>query len=155
MRTLLLVFLVALASLAVAAPQRLDTYQKLMAALEAGKEVRVVIHYAKTKLKVDGKDQPAPDAIGGMKVGEWEQFAKGVVRNPQAYVAFSETVLIAHPGYGTVLNYVRLRVMEDGTVQITARYYDPKTYEIKMDETFTGEISNGKDGKGVSFFAPR
>jgi hypothetical protein len=75
-----------------------------------------------------------------------------VIRNPKAYVAFSETVLIAHPRHGHVYNYVRFRVYEDSVVEITARYLLPTDFKIVMDETFTGRISNGRDKEGVSFF---
>jgi hypothetical protein len=87
-----------------------------------------------------------------MAIGAWEQFAKGVVRNDKAYIAFSHTNLIAHPRYGHVHNYVRFRVYEDNSIEITARYLDAVTYKVVMDETFKGNVSKGKDTEGVSFY---
>ncbi|MBS1718931.1 MAG: hypothetical protein JST35_00625 [Armatimonadetes bacterium] len=141
-----------LTSLAYAGPKRITTFADMMKSLESDSNVRVVFHYAKLKLTSEGKEVPAPDAIGGMTLDNWEYFAPGVVRNKLGYLATSQTVLIAHPGYGTVLNYVRVRINSDGTVQVTARYYDPTTYKVVMDETFNGAISNGKDANGVSLF---
>ncbi|HRF60727.1 MAG TPA: VirK family protein [Fimbriimonadaceae bacterium] len=132
--------------------RRLTTFPAMMDALKQGKVVHLVVEYAKCKLKVDGEEVKAPDAIGGMKLETWEYFAKGVIRNDRAYVASSETVLIAHPRHGHVFNYVRVRLYEDGKVEITARYLKTGTYEVVMDETFTGEISGGKDDKAVSLF---
>lgn len=123
-----------------------------MTALKSGRQVRTVVEYAKTKLVIEGKEEPAPNAIGGSKIEHWEWFDRGVIRNPKAYVAFSETVLIAHPRHGHVYNYVRFRVYEDSVVEITARYLLPTDFKIVMDETFTGRISNGRDKEGVSFF---
>ena len=138
------------------AQQRLKNYDELIRALTSGKAVRALAHYRKMTLIVDGKEEKeSVDAIGGVNIDAWEQFAKGVVRNDKAYVAFSHTNLIAHPRYGHVHNYVRFRVYEDGAVEITARYLDATSYKVVMDETFRGKISDGKDKEGVSFFAQR
>jgi hypothetical protein len=139
--------------LAAAQPARLDSFEALMKAANSGQQIRTVIDYSKTTLIIEGKEQKAPAAIGGMLFRSWEYFAPGVVRNKLAYLVSSETHLIGHPSYGYVNNYVRLRFYSDNKVEITARYLDPKTYEVKMDETFMGAISNGKDQKGVSLFA--
>jgi len=133
-------------------PRRLPTYTELMDALTEGRTVKVIIRYAKCNLLADGREEPAPDAVGGMEFAAWEQFARGVVRNDKAYLSTSQTVLIAHPRYGHVLNYVRLRLYEDGAAQITARYLKPDTYEVVMDETFTGRLSDGEDDNGVNCF---
>lgn len=148
----LLAVLIALPAISAAAPRRLNNFDQLMTALKSGRQVRTVVEYAKTKLVIEGKEEPAPNAIGGSKIEHWEWFDRGVIRNPKAYVAFSETVLIAHPRHGHVYNYVRFRVYEDSVVEITARYLLPTDFKIVMDETFTGRISNGRDKEGVSFF---
>lgn len=149
------VLLLALLSVATADTQRLTSFKALMDALKQGKVIHVVVEYAKCKLKVGDEDATAPDAIGGMKLETWEYFAKGVVRNDRAYVASSETVLIAHPRHGHVFNYVRVRLYEDGKVEITARYLKTGSYEVVMDETFTGELSDGKDDKAVSLYVAK
>jgi hypothetical protein len=87
-----------------------------------------------------------------MSIGTYEYFGRGVVRNPKAYIATSETHLIGHPRYGYVLNYVRMRIYEDNAVEIVARYLDPTSYRVVMDETFTGAISSGTDGHGIHLF---
>jgi hypothetical protein len=136
------------------AADRLKNYPDLYKALTNGREVRVVLNYLKMDLIIDGKKEPkSVDAVGGMQIGSWERFAKGVVRNDQEYIATSATNLIAHPRYGHVYNYVRLRIYLDGTVEVTARYLTPTDYKVVMDETFKGSISNGKDENAVSFFA--
>lgn len=75
------------------------------------------------------------------------------VRNPKAFVSSSETVLINHPRYWHVYNYVRLKIFENDSVQITACYLKPLTFEIVMDEMFYGVMSNGNDERGVMLFA--
>lgn len=151
-RSIVIVTLLVAASVA-RAQQRITNYADLFKSLKVGKSVRVVAEYKKMKLFSDGKEEESVDATGGVSIDAWEQFAKGVVRNEKAYIAFSHTNLIAHPRYGHVHNYVRFRVFEDNSVEITARYLDVTTYKIVMDETFKGKISGGKDVEGVSFFA--
>ncbi|MCU0317049.1 MAG: hypothetical protein MUC92_10700 [Fimbriimonadaceae bacterium] len=132
---------------------RLANYSEFYQSLMKGQSVRVVVEYAKTQLTFDGEEVPAPDATGGMVLESWEWFAKGVVRNDRAYVASSKTVLIDHPRYGYVNNYVRFRIYEDGEVEITARYLETGTNKVLMHEVFKGKISDGKDKNGVHLFS--
>ncbi len=113
-----------------------------MSILKAGKAVRAVIYSQKCKLLIDEKEEKAPDAIGGMKLKTFEFFAKGSVKNEKAFVTSSETMLISHPRYGFVYNCVKLRIYKDGFAEIVAGYFDPKTFEVKMDEIFYSLINN-------------
>ncbi|MBZ0184500.1 MAG: hypothetical protein K8F60_18725 [Melioribacteraceae bacterium] len=87
-----------------------------------------------------------------MGINTFEYFAKGTVRNEKAFLSTSETVLINHPFYGVVNNYVKLRIYEDNKIEITAQYIDPLTLEIKMDEKFVSEINNNQNDSGVMLF---
>lgn len=132
----------------------LPTYQALVKSLDNGDAVRIVVDYGKCKLIIDGKEEPSVNAVGGQSMQAWERFSRGLIGNKEEYIACSETVLIAHPRYKYVQNYVRFRIYESGKVEITARYLKPDTLEILMDETFMGQISNGKDKNAVKFFRP-
>lgn len=134
-------------------PEQLKTFDAFLGALKSGRTVKAVIHYAQCRLTIDGKDEKAPDAVGGMEFRTFEYFAPGAVKNPKGFVSASETVLISHPRYGYVQNYVKVRIYEDHAVEIIARYLDPKTLKVVMDETFTGEINDGMNGQGVFLFA--
>ena len=74
------------------------------------------------------------------------------IRNEKAYVTASETRLISHRSYGYVLNYVKIRIFEDDSVEIIARYLDPNSYEVKMDETFTALVNNGSNDGAVYLY---
>lgn len=135
---------------ALAAPASLDTYTDLVAALEGGERVRAILHYGQCLLPSEDGPRPAPDATGGMEFTVFEAFAKGAVRNPAAFVSTSETRLISHPSYGTVLNYGRLKVYEDGRAEVLARYLDPKSFKVRMDETLDCTL-----GEGVRLYVDR
>ena len=68
------------------------------------------------------------------------------------YIATSSAHLIRHPRHGYVLNYVKVSVYDDGKVKIVAQYVTPSTYEVKMDETFTTVVADGKNQTGAFFF---
>jgi hypothetical protein len=148
---LLLFFLI---STTVLAQKQLKSFDELMTSLNSGKQVRMVALYKKCKLISDNEEQEkVPDAIGGMNLSVFEYFAKESIKNKLAFVVFSESKLIKYPkGEGFVYNYVKIKVSEDNKVKITAQYIDAKTFEIKMDENFFGEINDGKNDKGISFF---
>ena len=131
---------------------QLRNFDQLLLALRNGFEVRAVIEYAQCKLIADSVETKSPDAIGGLSLSTFEYFAIMSVRNPKAFVSSSQTVLISHPRYGHVLNYVKLKIYDDNNVDIVARYLSPTTYQIVMDETFYGSISSGNDNKAVYLF---
>lgn len=139
--------------LAAGPPERLTTFDGFFSALQSGRTVKAVFHYALCRLVVDGKEERAPNAVGGMEFRTFEYFAAGTVKNAKAFVTTSETVLISHPRYGHVQNYVKVRVYEDHAVEIVARYLDPRTFKVVMDETFYGTIDDGRNGGGVVLFA--
>ena len=139
-------------SLTFAQTTQLNNFEDLMDALNTGESVRAVIHYGKCELIIDSVAVEAPDAIGGMEFQTFEYFAKMSIRNEKAYVTTSETVLIGHPYYGYVYNYAKLRIYEDNFVEIIARYLDPKSYEVKMDETFTTIINDGNNEGAIYLY---
>jgi hypothetical protein len=128
-------------------------FETLMSALEVGESLRAVFHYKTMVLTIAGKAEPlVPDAVGGMSLGTWEAFAAGAVGNKERFVTSSENHLIKHPRYGFVLNYVKVSVFESGAVRILAQYLDPRTLEVRMDETFTTRIADGQNGAGAFFY---
>jgi hypothetical protein len=129
-------------------PTQLKSFSEMLDALKAGKRVRAVLHYAKCQL--DGS--AGPDAIGGMDIGVYEYFAAGVVYNPKAYLATSENKLIDMQS-SKVYNYVKLKIVEDNTVAITAQYLNPADLAVTMDETFSCAIDDGTGTKGVVLYS--
>lgn len=129
----------------------LKNFNELLTALKEGKNIRVIIHYAKCRLVIDGREEKSPEAIGGMDLKTFEYFARKSVKNDKAFIASSETVLIFHQRYGYVFNYIKIRIYEDESVEIIARYLDPKTYEVKMDETFYSSLNKENESAVIIF----
>ncbi len=136
-------------------PVQLKNFKETLNSLKNGNSVRVVVYYKKCKLITGGKEEQPPDAVGGMELKSFEYFAKGSVNNEKSYIASSEIVLISHPRYGMVYNYIKFRFFEDNTVEITARYIDPKTYEVKMDESFYSYIDDMNNDAAVMLYTYR
>lgn len=145
-------FIVLLFTQHFAQAERLNSFEELMTALKSGGIVRVIIDYSKCKIVYNEKELPPIDAIGGMNLETFEYFGKGALRNDKAYVVSSETVLISHPTHGAVFNYVKVKVSEDNQIEIIARYLDPKSYEIKMDEKIFTRIKNESNEGGAAFY---
>lgn len=144
---------IALSTSVCFAAKPVTSFGDLVKALESGKRVRVVAEYAKMKLfDAEGKEEESVDATGGTEIDAWERFGPSLSRDKKAWISTSHTVLISHRAYGYVQNYVRFRFVEDGSVEITARYLKPQTLEVVMDETFKGKISNGKDKEGIHLY---
>ena len=150
----ILSFIMVLASCVNSQPKQLTNFVQIIDALKSGYRVNAVIHYKDCMLVSDGDTLKAPDAIGGMDILPYEYFAAGVIGKNIAFISTSETVMIYLKGFGGYLNnYVKLRVYEDNRVEITAQYLTIDKQEVKMDETFYGEINDGTNGKAIYFFA--
>ena len=153
------ILITILFSISISAQTTLHNFEEVMTALKAGKSVKTVIYYAKCKLFSDGVEEPeSPNAIGGMKLETYEYFDTSVFKGKQpSFVTTSQTLLINHRTYGYVYNYVKIKIREDSSVEITARYLKPRKFSSKfkivMDETFKGQINDGKNDGAIVFFA--
>jgi len=146
--------LTALAATA-AEPVLIRNFNELLPVLKSGVRVRAVFHYKTMALTVEGKpEENVPDAVGGMGLDTYEYFAAGSVGNKEGFLSFSQTQLIRHPRHGYVLNYIKVSVYESNAVKILAQYLDPKTYEVKMDETFITTMGDGRNSGGAFFYRP-
>ena len=136
------------------AGDHLKSFEEIMNALKSGDQVSAVFYYKKCQLIADNEiEEDVPDAIGGMVIDTWEFFEKMSIRNEKAFVVSSTSKMIAEPrGDGYVMNYVKVKISEDNKVRITARYIDPVTYETKMDESFYGDVNDGKNDSGIYFY---
>lgn len=154
MKKILLLSLLLLPTLLMAKSQKLESFEAVMDALKQGNTVHAVFYYKDCQLISDNEiEEESVDAIGGMKIDTWEYFAKGSIRNKEAFVVSSTSKLIANPrGKGFVYNYVKIKIKESGEVKITANYIDSVTHEESMFENFFTTINNGEKG-AAHFFA--
>jgi hypothetical protein len=159
MKKIIALLVVSLFANTLFAQTAVKNFEQLMTALKDGKSVKVVIYYSKCKLFSDGKEQPDTiDAIGGMRLDTYEYFDSSVFHGKvPSFVTTSETVLINHRSYGYVFNYVKIKISNNNSVEIMARYLKPRKfsskYKVVMDETFKGKINDGTNNEGVLFYA--
>ncbi len=153
--SILIAITLAAFTAAIAQPKALKNFDELMAALNTGYNVRVVIHYAKCTLVADNELQDkSPDAIGGMTIDTYEYFAPKAVRgNEHAFVVFSENKLIQNPkGKGFVYNYAKFKVEDTGKVKVTVMYLDPNTQEELMSENFFTQFGDSAKEQAIYFY---
>lgn len=126
----------------------------LMQSLNSGEHVRIVIQYGLCQwAPTENKQSPTPKAVTGMDIDTYEYFPAGVVHNKSAFVVFSNSKLIHNPrGRGFVLNYGKVRINDDNTVEITAKYLQPKNYKELMSEVFVGKLNDGTNNEGINLF---
>ncbi len=139
---------------AMAQTTKITTFDDLMASLNAGARVRVVIHYAKcTRPPEEAGEGAIPEATSGMNIGTYEHFAAGAVHNKLAFVVFANSELIQNPiGKGFVYNYGKVRVNADQTVKVTAKYLNPRNFKELMTETFNCKLNDGIGNEGVFLY---
>ncbi len=158
MKTIFSLIIISLISVSAYSQKQLNNFDEIMTSLKNGKSIKTVIYYAKCKLFVDGKEETeSPNAIGGMRIDTYEYFDSSLFKGkaPSCLVS-SQTVLVSHPKYGYVYNYVKIKVRKDNSVEIIARYLKPRLfsrkYKIIMDETFKGKLRNNEADGGIVFF---
>jgi hypothetical protein len=153
--SILIAITLAAFTAAIAQPKSLKNFDELMAAMNAGYNVRVVIHYGKCKLVSDNEVQDkSPDAIGGMTIDTYEYFAPKAIRgNENAFVVFSENKLIQNPkGKGFIYNYAKFRVESSGKVKVTVMYLDPNSQEELMSENFFTQFDDSTKEQAIFFY---
>lgn len=133
--------------------KQIINFGMLLESINKGEEVYAVIHYAKCTLIIDSVETEAPDAIGGMPLSTFEYFAPKSINNPKGFLTSSQNILITHRKRGFVYNYVKIKIFDDNTVEINAKYLLPSTLEVVMDETFYTEINDGNNNKGLYLYA--
>ena len=88
-----------------------------------------------------------------MDIDTYEYFPVGAVHNKNTFVVFSNSKLVQNPiGKGYVLNYGKVRINEDNTVQVTAKYIHPKNYKELMSEVFVGKLNDSHNNEGINLF---
>jgi len=133
---------------------RLTSFDQLMQSLNSGEQVRVVIHYGQCQwAPTENKQTPTPKAVTGMVIDTYEYFPSGAIHNKNSFVVFSNSKLIKNPiGKGYVLNYGKVRINDDNTVQITAKYIKPGNFKELMSEVFVGKLNDGNNNEGINLF---
>jgi len=151
---LLLLLLIPLVFCLHAESCEVGSFAELMSLLNTGGEARVVIHYGDCTLISNNEEKTySPNAIGGMSIDVYEYFPAGIFGNKNAYVVFSSSKLIENPiGNGYVYNYVKIKISDDDSVRIIARYLDPITFDEIMDESFYTTIHTKDNDGGVYIY---
>jgi hypothetical protein len=158
MKKIVFLLLLFVSNLALSQTQ-LKSFDELMTALKAGKNVKAVIYYGKCKLFSEGVEEAeSPNAIGGMNFDTYEYFDSSVFKGKRpSFVTTSETILINHRFYGYVNNYVKIKINIDNTVEIIAQYLKNRKfsakYKVVMDETFKGAINDGTNDAGIYLYS--
>jgi hypothetical protein len=136
-----------------AQPRALRSAAEILAALKDGGQVRVVMHFHEMKLvNQKGEEEKSPDTFSGMTLEPYEYFAAGSIGNPVGYLASSHAQLIRHARYGYIYDYLKVSVYDNDQVKILVQYLSPTTFELKMEETFTTTVADGKNAGRAAFF---
>jgi len=124
-----------------------------MESLNAGESVRVVLKYERCAREHGPETDSVSGVAASLEIDTWEFFDRGSIGNAKAFLVFSQSKLIENPlGKGFVLNYGKVKISEDNSVKVTARYLDPKTLRVKMEEFFRCAVNDSINNAGVYLF---
>ena len=156
MKRFALIFILVAAAIGLSATtMQLTNFVELLNALQRGEDVQMVAHLGRSAY-ADEQDVPTPDMTFGINIDNWEYYAPMAMGFEKGFIVFGETRLIASPlGEGYVHSYTQAIVMDDGSVELTYGYLDAATMEAVMDETFTGDISRGRNESSPFLFFQR
>ncbi len=134
-------------------PKQLNNFIQILDALNAGYNVNAVIHFKDCKVIVDSVESKSQDKIKGIELTPYDYYAPGLI-GKRAFISVSQNVMVfLGGGGGYFYNYMKIRIYEDNTVEITNRYLTTDKLEVQMNEMSYGEINNGSNDKAIYFFA--
>jgi hypothetical protein len=149
----ILPFLLLLISQVHSEPKQLTNFIQIFDALKSGYSVNAVIYYKDCRVVVDSAEAKSQDKIKGISISQYDYYSPGLI-GKKAFISVSQTIMVfLGGGGGYFYNYIKLRVYEDNTVEITNRYLTTDKLEVQMDEMAYAEINDGSNGKGVYFYA--
>jgi len=125
-----------------------------MKTLTAGEEIRVVIRYADCDREHprNGFDS-IPDIAASMHIETWEYFPRHSIRNDHAFVVFSDARLIGNPiGKGFVINYGKVRISDNDSAMVDARYLHPRSHRSLMYQRYRCRIDDGSGTQGIYLY---
>lgn len=154
MKRLITLILLTISASALPQPVMIRSFSELMEMLKSGHEVRAVIHYAQCHREAGEKDSAAvQDVMASLHIDTWEFFNRNTIGNPMAFVVFSEFKLIAHPKKAKYqYNYGKVKVFEDNTATVDARYLHPRTFKTLMKQQYRCMVGNGLTTGGIEFY---
>jgi len=150
-KTVVFLIISFISTVSIGNPERINSISELLNKLKDGYTPRIIINYSLC-ISDNQDSEVTKEIIGGMTLDNFEYFSPGSINNPNGYIATSESHLIQHNKYGNVLNYIKIRFFDNEKVEIIARYLNPETFEVIMDQTYKSIINNSKNNGGVSLF---
>ena len=155
-RYLLSAFVAAciLSGTSLAQTAELTSYQELKMALEAGKTLRVIVHFANCQpVGTDKKAESSPGIVSGFTIGSFDFFPKNSVRNSKDFISLvSGNMTESLPGKGYVYRFLRLKVFEDGKIAITSSQVNPLTFENDTLELYETQLYDGETAEAGIYF---
>lgn len=157
MKTVFLTSVLALTSLtSFAASHLLANFDELQQALDAGKRVRVVIHYEKCK-KTSGDDFVTL-LSGGFNMDVFNHYQMPLETGKTAEtIVTSQTVfsLSQFLGLGAVNNYIRVAFFKDNNAYVSASILDAQTNENKISNSWSCPLSVDQENAGISLYSSK
>lgn len=122
------------------------SYEALLQALNAGDDVKAIIHFDKCKAKDNQDNVVRAEGALNFNVFNHYQLPTG-----KYVIATSTTVFTEHRDFGPVSNYVRLRVHEDNSTEVYIAFYDPNTHVKKNAIEYLCQLNADKQS-GLSLY---
>ncbi|MEO8512616.1 MAG: hypothetical protein ABI543_03580 [Ignavibacteria bacterium] len=136
-----------------AEPKQLNNFIQILDALNSGYKVNAVIHFKDCRVVTDSVESKSQDKIKGIELIPYDYYSAGLI-GKKAFISVSQNVMVfLGGGGGYFYNYMKIRIYDDNTVEITNRYLTIDKLEVQMNEMSYGEINDGTNGKAVYFFS--
>ncbi len=133
-------------------PKQLNNFIQILDALNSGYKVNAVIYFKDCRVVVDSVESKSQDKIKGIELTPYDYYAPGLIGKREFISVSQNTMIYLGGGGGYFYNYVKIRIYDDNTVEITNRYLTIDKLEVQMNEMSYGEINDGSNGKGVYFY---
>lgn len=131
------------------ASQLISGYAELADSMDSGHTVQAVIEPSKCVAKEQGFKEKRTHVLSWKFDRLWRYTPEN--ENASKILAF-DNLMAKSPVKGVEYVNVELEVSQDNKAELTVEYIDPTNFSTRGKVEYVCQVSDGKDGNGVSLF---
>ena len=124
--------------------EKTNKFSEIKSSLISGNKLRMVIHFNKMDMFVNGSKVKGPNTVSGIEVNNFEFFnSTSTGKKSTSFLTITNTQLVNHQVFGVVNNIMKANFFHNNTLEIQVTYSSLNNLKVLSQETFNSSLSLG------------